>query len=72
MSTNLKVGDKVEILYYEEGISDAPSNCIGKVGKIIDLENDQELHIYLVEFDCKINSFDSWNFKPQQLKLVQF
>ena len=46
MSTNLKVGDMVEILYYEEGISDAPSNCIGKVGKIVDLENDQEPHIY--------------------------
>lgn len=70
MSTNLKVGDKVEILYYEEGISDAPSNCIGKVGKIVDLENDQEPHIYLVEFDYEINSFESWNFKLQQLKLV--
>ena len=46
MSTNLKVGDMVEILYYEEGISDAPSNCIGKLGKIIYLENDQEPHIY--------------------------
>ena len=72
MSVNLKVGDMVEILYYEEGISDAPSNCIGKVGKIIDLENDQEPYIYSVDFDCKINSYDSWNFKPQQLKLVKF
>ena len=70
MSTNLKVGDKVEILYYEEGISDAPSNCIGKVGKIIALENDQEPHIYLVEFDYEINCFESWNFKSEQLNLV--
>ena len=70
MSTNLKVGDKVEILYYEEGISDAPSKCIGEIGEIIDLENDQEPHIYLVEFDYEINCFESWNFKLQQLKLI--
>ena len=70
MSTNLKVGDKVEILYYEEGFSDAPSNCIGKVGEIFDLENDQEPHIYLVEFDYEINGFESWNFKLEQLNLV--
>lgn len=70
MGTNLRVGDKVEILYYEEGISDAPSECIGKVGEIIDLENDQEPHIYSVEFDYEIHCFESWNFKPEQLKLV--
>lgn len=70
MSANLKVGDRVEILYYEEGISDAPSACIGKVGESLDLENDQEPHIYLVEFDYEINCFESWNFKPEQLKLV--
>ena len=69
MSVNLKVGDMVEILYYEEGISDAPSNCIGKVGKIIDLENGQEPHIYSVEFVYEIDCFKSWNFKPEQLKL---
>ena len=69
MSVNLKVGDMVEILYYEEGISDAPSNCIGKVGKIIYLENDQEPHIYSVEFVYEINCSKSWNFKPEQIKL---
>lgn len=70
MSKKLKVGDKVEILYYEEGHLDAPTECIGKVGEIIALENDQEAYIYLVKFDYKINSFESWNFKPKQLKLV--
>ena len=70
MSANLKVGDRVEILYYEEGHFDAPTECIGKVGEIIALENDQEAYIYLVKFDYKINSFQSWNFKPKQLKLV--
>ena len=57
MSANLKVGDKVEILYYEEVVSDAPSNCIGEVGEIIALENDQEPHIYSVEFVYEINCF---------------
>ena len=70
MSTSLKVGDRVEILYYEEGHLDAPTECIGKVGEIIALENDQGAYIYLVKFDYKINSFESWNFKPKQLKLV--
>lgn len=39
MSKKLKVGDKVEILYYEEGHLDAPTECIGKVGEIINLFN---------------------------------
>lgn len=74
MSVNefgFKIGDSIEVLYYEEGGCDAPSDCIAKFGKIVKEEVAQKPYIWLVEFEEEINDFKGWNFKTEQLKLVE-
>ena len=68
---SFKIGDTVEVLYYEEGVEDAPSYYIGECGKIIQEEVHEQPHIWLVEFKEKIWGHKDWNFKTEQLKLVE-
>jgi len=68
---SFKIGDSVEVLPYVEHGSDAPFNCIGEFGKIIEHEFSQKPYVWLVEFEENIQCFKHWSFKTEQLKLVE-
>ena len=76
MSVNefgIKIGDKVEVLHFEEGLHDAPDDYIGSVGEVFSLNetaSGEERNIGVrFEHDYRYG-FNEWDFKPEQLKLV--
>ena len=77
MSVNefgIKIGDKVEVLYFEEGAEDAPDNYIGSVGEVFSLNetaSGEERNIGVrFEGDYRYG-FNELDFSPEQLKLVK-
>ena len=76
MSVNefgIKIGDKVEVLYFEEETEDAPDDYIGNVGEVFSLNetaSGEERNIGVrFEGDYRYG-FNEWDFKPEQLKLI--
>lgn len=76
MSVNefgIKIGDKVEVLYFEEETEDAPDDYIGSVGEVFSLNetaSGEERNIGVrFEGDYRYG-FNEWDFKPEQLKLI--
>ena len=75
MSVNdfgIKIGDKVEVLHYEEYKHDAPSRYIGCRGVVFSTTriNSGESRNFGVSFG-EGGHFDKWDFSPEQLKLVK-
>ena len=77
MSVNefgIKIGDKVEVLYFEEEMEDAPDDYIGSVGEVFSLNetaSGEERNIGVrFEGDYRYG-FNEWDFSPEQLKLVK-
>lgn len=70
---SIKVGSKVEVLFFEEQDCDAPSDCIGSVGEVFSLaEADSgEAWNVGVHFDKRILGWSEWHFKPEQLKIIE-
>ena len=71
---SFKIGDTVEVLFYEEDIDDAPDDYIGSIGEVFSLTKTAsglERNIG-VRFDEDYRyGFNKWDFKPEQLKLVE-
>ena len=76
MSVNelgIKIGDKVEVLHFEEGLYDAPDDYIGSVGEVFSLNetaSGEGRNIGVRFEDDYRYGFNKWDFKPEQLKLV--
>lgn len=71
---SFKVGDTVEVLHFEEGKDDAPDDYIGSIGEVFSLtETASGLGRNIgVRFDEDYRyGFNEWDFKPEQLKLVE-
>lgn len=71
---SFKIGDAVEVLFYEEDIDDAPDDYIGSIGEVFSLtETASGLERNIgVRFDEDYRYwFNEWDFKPEQLKLVE-
>ena len=71
---SFKIGDAVEVLFYEEDIDDAPDDYIGSIGEVFSLtETASGLERNIgVRFDEDYRyGFNRWDFKPEQLKLVE-
>ena len=71
---SFKIGDVVEVLFYEEGLDDAPDGYIGSIGEVFSLtETTSGLGRNVgVRFDEYYRyGFNEWDFKPEQLKLVE-
>ena len=76
MSVNefgIKIGDKVEVLHFEEETEDAPDDYIGSVGEVFSLNgtaSGEERNI-CVRFEGDYRyGFNELDFKPEQLKLI--
>ena len=76
MSVNefgIKIGDKVEVLYFKEEMGYAPDDYIGSVGEVFSLNDTasgEERNIGVrFEGDYRYG-FNEWDFKPEQLKLI--
>lgn len=70
MSKNIKVGDEVLVLNYEELADDAPEKYIGDRGKVSSItRRDTKGYNIQVKFGDG-GYFDTWDFKPEQLQLV--
>ena len=69
----IKIGDKVEVLHFKEGLKDAPDDYIGIVGEVFSLNetaSGEERNIGVrFEGDYRYG-FNEWDFKPEQLKLI--
>jgi len=76
MSVNefgIKIGDSVEILYFEEELEDAPDDYIGSVGEVFSLNetsSGEERNIGVRFEGDYLYGFNEWDFKPEQLKLI--
>ena len=75
MSVNefgIKIGDKVEVLFFEEETEDAPSRYIGCRGVVFSTTriDSGESRNFGVSFG-EGGHFDKWDFSPEQLKLVK-
>ena len=70
---SIKIGSKVEVLFFEEQDDDAPSDCIGSVGEVFYLAETASGEEYNVKvrFDERILGWNEWNFKPEQLKIIE-
>lgn len=72
--SDIKIGSKVEVLFFEEGIADAPCEYIGAVGEVFSLgktSSGQERNIEVRFEDNYRYGHNKWDFKPEQLKLVE-
>ena len=72
---SFKIGDAVEILYYEEGEEDAPSSYIGCSGVIFSTTqtesgDSRNIGVNFVAGGYS-DTFDCWDFSTEQIKLVQ-
>ena len=70
---SIKIGSKVEVLFFEEQADDAPNDCIGAVGEVFSLTETASGEDYNVgvRFDERIFGWNEWDFKPEQLKIVE-
>ena len=71
---SFKIGSKVEVLFFEEGEHDAPDGYIGAVGEVFSLKETASGKERNVGVRFKGNyryGFCEWDFKPEQLKLVE-
>lgn len=71
---SFKLGDKVEVLHYEEDLDDAPSEYIGRVGHITSLTKSSSgvsRNIEVAFEDRDEDIFNDWDFSPDQLKVVE-
>lgn len=70
---SIKIGSKVEVLFFEEQAGDAPKDCIGKLGEVFSLTEiaSGEDRNVGVRFDERILGWDEWDFKPEQLKVIE-
>ena len=70
----IKIGDKVEVLFFEEELEDAPDDYIGSVGEVFSLKQSasgEERNIGVrFEGDYRYG-FNEWDFSLEQLKLVK-
>ena len=72
--SDIKIGSKVEVLFFEEGIADAPREYIGAVGEVSSLgktSSGQERNIGVRFEDNYRYGVNEWDFKPEQLKLIE-
>ena len=71
--SDIKIGSKVEVLFFEEGIADAPCEYIGAVGEVFSLTQpaSEEAWNVGVRFDKRILGWNEWDFKPKQLKIIE-
>ena len=70
---SIKIGSKVEVLFFEKQVSDAPNDCIGAVGKVFSLTQTASGEAWNVgvRFDERILGWNEWDFKPEQLKIIE-
>ena len=72
--SDIKIGSKVEVLFFEESVQDAPDHYIGAVGEVFSLTeraSGQERNIGVRFEDNYRYGCNKWDFKPEQLKLVE-
>ena len=70
----IKIGDKVEVLFFEQELEDAPDDYIGSVGEVFSLKQSAsgEERNLGVRFEGDYRyGFNEWDFSPEQLKLVK-
>ena len=72
---SIEIGSKVRVLFFEEGRYDAPSDYIGDVGEVFSLTktaSGKERNIGVrFEDNYRYGLRNEWDFKPEQLKLVE-
>ena len=70
---SIKIGSKVEVLFFEERASDAPKDCIGELGEVFSLTQTASGEAWNVgvRFGKCILGWNEWDFKPEQLKIVE-
>ena len=71
---SFKIGDAVEVLHFEEGLADAPSSYIGRIGNVTSLTRtdsgrSRNIEVTFDEPERGLNNY--WDFSPEQLKLVE-
>ena len=71
--SDIKIGSKVEVLFFEDGIADAPKDCIGELGEVFSLTQTASGEDWNVgvRFDERILGWNDWDFKPEQLKIIE-
>ena len=70
---SIKIGSKVEVLFFEEQACDATKDCIGELGEVFSLTqtaSGEEWNVG-VRFDERIFGWNEWDFKPEQLKIIE-
>lgn len=71
---SIKIGSKVEVLFFEEGRDDAPDDYIGAVGEVFSLtevHSGKERNIGVRFDDDYRYGCNEWDFKPEQLKIIE-
>ena len=71
---SIKIGSKVEVLFFEEQIDDAPASYIGAVGEVFSLTraaSGKERSIGVSFDDVCGFGWEKWDFKPEQLKIIE-
>lgn len=71
---SIKIGSKVEVLFFEEGRHDAPDGYIGDVGEVFSLTetaSGEERNVGVRFEDNYRYGCNEWDFKPEQLKLIE-
>ena len=70
---SIKIGSKVEVLFFEEQACDATKDCIGELGEVFSLTQTASGEDYNVgvRFDERILGWNEWDFKPEQLKIIE-
>ena len=71
---SIKIGSKVEVLFFEEGKHDAPDGYIGAVGEVFSLTetaSGEERNVGVRFEDDYRYGCNEWDFKPKQLKLIE-
>lgn len=71
---SFKIGSKVRVLFFKEGEHDAPDGYIGAVGRVFSLTetaSGKERNVGVRFEDNYRYGFNQWDFKPEQLKLIE-
>lgn len=71
---SIKIGSKVEVLFFEEGKHDAPDVYIGAVGEVFSLTetaSGEERNVGVRFEDDYRYGYNEWDFKPEQLKIIE-
>ena len=70
---SIKIGSKVEVLFFKERAVDAPKDCIGELGEVFSLTQTAsgEDRNVGVRFGKCIFGRNEWDFKPEQLKIIE-